>query len=403
MQELTQKTQEICERNAALQATQQLLLQKDSLIEAQSATILAREKALAEIEQSTLQELTQKTQEICEHTAALQAVQKQLLQKDSLIKMQAASVHAYEKALAEVEHDSLQKQSEIEQALSEHMAALQSTQQQLLQKDSQIERLAATINALRDASTHAVQAAQQYRTEKEQSQAIYVNRERTLSAQIEELTFTKELEEEEHQKHLQKVEMEWQTKCANLQLILENHKRDLQLQTSALIEEKRVLANELEQAKGNYDQAVQRLSDITSEDALLHNKLRQECAEKTSSEELLEQKFKQEEMLKRRYEAMYQQLQLQFKEKSRVLDETRKELFFAHENAFVIEREKHEAFETEVNVYRLAFEKHIASIDRELKIAETAHNKETQTLHELISTLLIQMQNQTLSNPQTRK
>lgn len=87
----------------------------------------------------------------------------------------------------------------------------------------------------------------------------------------------------------------------------------------------------------------------------------------------------------RRFDAMYKQLREQFEEKSKVLDETRKELFAANERILVIKKDFEDQSHFETRDLEEKLQGHIVDLEQRLQEAEKKGAEEVAHLEEVIS------------------
>ncbi len=89
----------------------------------------------------------------------------------------------------------------------------------------------------------------------------------------------------------------------------------------------------------------------------------------------------------RRIEGLYHQLQGQFAEKSKILDDTRRELFHAQEKAAVLQKDMDEVQKFGVNNADERLYKMLASLEREMELKERSARSEISALEDIVSIL----------------
>ena len=87
-------------------------------------------------------------------------------------------------------------------------------------------------------------------------------------------------------------------------------------------------------------------------------------------------------------EARLKQLKDQFREKSSILDATRKELFYAQEKIAILQKELEELQHFERNEIDVAFVKLLKEMDSELRVQESRHEHEVDSLHSIVTRLI---------------
>jgi hypothetical protein len=87
-------------------------------------------------------------------------------------------------------------------------------------------------------------------------------------------------------------------------------------------------------------------------------------------------------------DAAYKQLREQFNEKQQFLEEIRKELFRSQEQLLNIQRENEELKTYQLSEVEEALERHLVKMEREIEEHDTEHQKEIDTLQEMLAQLL---------------
>lgn len=109
--------------------------------------------------------------------------------------------------------------------------------------------------------------------------------------------------------------------------------------------------------------------------------------ESKSDKEPMDPNFSREYTLRRRAEGMYLQLKNQFSEKSAVLDETRRQLFYTQENLLQLQKFVKEQDQFTLNPQIQILIRHILKMQNQFKDAESFYTHEIDVLHAIIDSL----------------
>ena len=128
--------------------------------------------------------------------------------------------------------------------------------------------------------------------------------------------------------------------------------------------------DEMHSSRVEYDKAMQELSHLKDE----NTKLTEALAKAESDPPM---------------EAKYLQLREQFREKSKVLVETRRQLFISNENLARLQREVDEEKWYSVSEVELLLEKHLLALSKEKEALEQDHQKEVEALQSLVDQFIL--------------
>ncbi len=136
-------------------------------------------------------------------------------------------------------------------------------------------------------------------------------------------------------------------------------------------------------------QKIEELCSTSEEKEMVLQQLVQEAqSERDEAKEKLVGKVKNKDSSElRKVKGKHTQLQKQFKEKSEVLDETRRALFHMQEKLLTSQRETEEARKADKSDTEELLEQSVAKMERERKELEGNHQQEIDDLHDIIASL----------------
>lgn len=212
---------------------------------------------------------------------------------------------------------------------------------------------------------------------KEQQQNI-----KTLTTEIEHLSRSKMTLEADLNKCLQESERQQKQDKA----LLEQYRNAIaqhQGERQFTLEEKEKLHAELNLLKMKINDA-----DLQLQKALLEtSKLELDKGELQKDRDSLLQKL-EENRSSRRYEGLYEQLKLQFNEKSSQLDKTRQELFHTEEKLLALQQEWNELNLYDRDRNQQAIDRHLIKLDKEFSTMTQQYACEINALQDLVSLLM---------------
>lgn len=145
--------------------------------------------------------------------------------------------------------------------------------------------------------------------------------------------------------------------------------RSLQIKTRSFQKLIDHSSDEIHDARARYDHLVQEMRDLKEENTRL-------AAELTKTADAPPA------------EAKYRQLREQFEEKSKVLDQTRRELFLSNEKLAFLQREFDEERWYALGEAEESLQQHLLVVSKENEEAERRREKEVEALHRLLDSLM---------------